>query len=443
MSAVQIRIPAKLVPLFEGKADVRAAHGGRGSAKTRTFAKMSAVRGAMWAAAGTRGVIVCGRQYMNSLADSSFAEVAEAIRSEPWLNERYEIGEKFIRTRDRNIEYLFSGLERNTDSIKSTSRILLCWVDEAEPITKDTWNKLEPTIREEGSELWVTWNPQRKTAEVETRYRKSTDPLIKCVEMNWRDNPWFPSRLHRQRERDLLERPDTYPHVWEGDYATVIPGAYFTKELLAAKHEGRITRLAVDPLFTRRVWCDLGGTGMRADAFAMWAGQIVRRELRFLKYYEERGQDMGAHLDWLRRNKYEPSNTTIYLPHDGATNDRVVDVSFESAFQAAGYTTDVIPNQGRGAARMRIEAMRRVFPSMLFDEEHTLGGREALAFYHEKMDDKRDIGLGPDHDWSSHGADAAGLAAIVYEKEVDLQMNRNRPNRGVAPPRVASRRAGY
>src|SRR5207344_1502550 len=106
----------------------------------------------------------------------------------------------------------------------------------------------------------------------------------------------------------------------------------------------------------------------------------------------------------------------VWLPHDGDTHDRVWNVSFRSAFEDAGFRTEVVPNQGRGAARARIEAVRRLFPSIWFNEETTRAGREALAWYHErKSEDVRDVGLGPEHDWASHGADAFGLMAVAYE----------------------------
>src|SRR3546814_14945690 len=86
---------------------------------------MSAVRTHMWDRKGRTGVILCSRQFMNSLADSSMEEVKAAIRSEPWLAAHFDIGETYIRTKSGRIKYVFSGLDRNIDSIKSTSRIPL------------------------------------------------------------------------------------------------------------------------------------------------------------------------------------------------------------------------------------------------------------------------------------------------------------------------------
>jgi phage terminase large subunit len=129
MTAHRISLPPKLIPVFAGEAPYRGAYGGRGSAKTRSFATMSAVAGVRFAEANEPGVIVCGREFMNSLDESSMAEVKAAISSDSWLREKYEVGEKYIRTRDRRIEYAFIGLRHNLDSIKSKARIRLLWVD--------------------------------------------------------------------------------------------------------------------------------------------------------------------------------------------------------------------------------------------------------------------------------------------------------------------------
>lgn len=415
MSATDITVPDKLVPVFEGPADVRGAHGGRGSAKTRTFAMMTAVWAHMFDQQGLEGIILCGRQWQNSLDDSSLAEVKAAIRSVPYLEAWFDIGETYIRTKSGRISYSFVGLERNINSIKSKSRILLAWVEEAEDVTEVAWQVLIPTLREEVSELWVTWNPKRKKSATNQRFRDNPDPRYKVVEMNWRDNPWFPTVLQRTRLRDQQERPDDYEHVWEGAYATTRSGAYYAASLTAARLQGRVGRVGADPVLTYRAFCDIGGTGAKADAFTIWVAQFVGLEIRVLDYYEAVGQPAAAHIQWLRERSYSGANTTIWLPHDGDQQDKVFDTSYRKAFTDAGYSTEVVPNQGKGAAKSRIEAVRRVFPRVWFNEETTSGGIEALGWYHEKHDADRDIGLGPEHDWASHGADAFGLLAVVAE----------------------------
>lgn len=125
MTSAQVALPPKLIPVFAGEADVRGAFGGRGSGKTRSFAKMSAVRAFMWDQAGREGLILCGREFMNSLEDSSLEEIKAAIRSEPWVLPHFDIGEKYIKTASGRIHYTFSGLDRNIDSI-SPRRAFCC-----------------------------------------------------------------------------------------------------------------------------------------------------------------------------------------------------------------------------------------------------------------------------------------------------------------------------
>ena len=424
---VRVKIPPKLIPVFTGEADVRGAYGGRGSAKTMTFAKMTAIRALMWDQAGREGVIVCGREFLNSIDDSSLAEVKAAIESEPWLNEHFDIGEKYIRTKSKRIAYKFSGMDKRTImSLKSKSKILLLWADEAEPITDKAWDIVIPTLRQEDSELWVTWNPARKSSATDRRFRQAKDARYKVVEMNWRDNPKFPAILERQRQRWLENDPDSYDHVWEGAYATAIKGAYFTKQISAMKREGRLCRVAIDPNMKRRLFVDIGGTGVNADAFTMWGAQFIGREVRVLDYYEVVGQEIGYHLAWMREKKYLPEDTEAFLPHDGATHDKVFSVSYQSAFEAAGYNVTVVPNQGRGAAIARVNAARRMFPSVWMNESTTVSGVEALGWYHEKWDEERDVGLGPCHDWASHGADSYGLMAVVAEDSMRPGMGLNR-----------------
>lgn len=423
MTQALIRLPRKLRPVFRGKADVRGAHGGRGSAKTRSFAKMAAVEGYRFGMAGISGVILCARQFMNSLEDSSLEEIKRAIQDEPFLVDYYEIGEKFIRSKDGRISFAFKGLDRNIASVKSMGRLLLCWVDEAEPVTEEAWQTLIPTLREEGTdwnaELWVTWNPKRKAAAVEKRFRNSSDPLIKVVEMNWRDNPKFPDKLERDRQRDLKDNPDDYEHIWEGGYKTAFTGAYYARPLADALREGRIGLVSLDPLMTIRAYWDIGGTGAKADACAIWIVQFIGQSVRVLDYYEAVGQELSVHVQWLRDNGYEKA--MCILPHDGANHDKVYKVSYQSSLTDAGFKVVVIPNMGAGAAMARVEAARRLFPSVWFNAAKTEPGREALAWYHEKRDENRGIGLGPNHDWASHCADAYGLMAVHHATGDHLQ----------------------
>lgn len=237
MTTAQIQLPKKLIPVFVAEnVRYRGAYGGRGSAKTRTFALMTAIKAYQFAEAGISGAILCAREFMNSLADSSMEEIKQAIQSVDWLNDYFDIGQHYIRTRNGLISYIFCGLRHNLDSIKSKARILLCWVDEAEKVSEMAWRKLTPTVREANSEIWVTWNPEVKGSPTDLRFRKNIPDNAVVVELNYQDNPFFPEVLEQERLNDL-ERLDyaSYAWIWEGAYLEnsdkqVLSGKYIVQE---------------------------------------------------------------------------------------------------------------------------------------------------------------------------------------------------------------------
>lgn len=194
----------------------------------------------MFAQAGVSGVILCGREFMNSLEDSSMEEVKQAIRSVPWLDAYFEIGEKFIRTRNRRVSYVFAGLRHNLDSLKSKARILIAWVDEAEGVSEAAWVKLGPTVREHDSEIWITWNPEKDGSPTDKRFVKTPPAGAKIIELNYTDNPWFPAVLEEERKQDRERLDDqTYAWVWEGAYrenseAQILAGKYRVAEFQPA-----------------------------------------------------------------------------------------------------------------------------------------------------------------------------------------------------------------
>ena len=358
---------------------------------------------------------VCVREVQKTLKDSA-KRLIESKLADLRLGEAdgFKVYEDKIKTPKDGV-FIFQGLADHTaESIKSLEGFKRAWVEEAQTLSSRSLQLLRPTIRATGSELWFSWNPRRKTDPVDQLLR-GTDLPTNCVVVraNWSDNPWLPDELEQERQDCLRLDPDQYDHIWEGGYAVVSAGAYYAKQLAAARASGRIGRVAADPLMTIRAVWDIGGTGAKADACAIWICQFVGREIRWLDYYEAKGQPLATHVGWLRANGY--SGALCILPHDGASNDKVYDVSYESALQDAGFETVVVPNQGKGAATARIESARRLFGSMWFNEDKCQGGIEAIGAYHAKLDEARGIDLGPEHDWSSHGADAFGLACVAYE----------------------------
>lgn len=225
MTTARIEIPPKLIPVFtpkRGELRYRGAKGGRGSAKSFTFAKMAAIWGAVEPLR-----ILCTRELQDSIKESFHAELKNAIASEPWLAAQYDVGTDYLRGRN-GTEFIFKGLRHNIGSIKSISQIDICIVEEAEDVPEESWLALEPTIRAEKSEIWVIWNPRKENSPVDKRFVKAKPPRSCIVELNYSDNPWFPAVLdeQRQHQQKTLD-PETYAHIWLGKYLKIGAASVF------------------------------------------------------------------------------------------------------------------------------------------------------------------------------------------------------------------------
>lgn len=356
---------------------------------------------------------VCIREVQKSLKESAKRLVEDKI-AEYRLGEAdgFKIFREVIETPGDG-QIIFQGMQDHTaESIKSLEGYGRAWVEEAQTLTSRSLSLLRPTIREEGSQLWFSWNPRLKSDPVDVLLRGETQPTgATVVRANWSDNPWFPAVLEQERIDCLNNEPDQYAHIWEGDYATVLTGAYYAKALAQARGERRISdKVTADPNLPFRAYWDIGVR----DATSIWIAQFVGRSILVLDYYEAVNQPLAAHLNWLRASGYEAAE--CILPHDGSKQDAVTATRFEDHIRQAGFKVRTVANQGKGAAIKRVEAARRLFPSMHFHSPKCDAGLDALGWYHEKRDEARNVGLGPNHDWSSHAADAFGLMAVDHEE---------------------------
>lgn len=402
-------------PLLQ-PARYKGAHGGRGSGKSHFFAGLVVEDSLAEPGISGEGLrTVCIRELQKDLKESAKLLIEDKLK-EFRLGEAdgFKIYKDRIET-PRDGLIIFKGMQDySAESIKSLERFKRAWVEEAQTLSERSLTLLRPTIRTPGSEIWASWNRRRKSDAVDSFLCIHPPTGAIVVEANWRDNPWFPAELEAERQHDLQYYPERYGHIWDGEYAGAFEGAYFAKQLAQARAEKRISRVGADPILPHRCFFDLGGSGARADAMAIWIVQFVGREIRVLDYIEGVGQEIGYYIGELRRRKLDQA--LLILPHDGDDHRGPINKTYQTYFQEAGWDVEVIPNQGPGAAMLRIEAVRRVFPRCWFNETTTESGREALGFYHEKKDETRNIGLGPDHDWSSHACDAFGLMAMVYEE---------------------------
>jgi phage terminase large subunit len=267
----------------------KGAWGGRGSGKSHFMA--GAVVEHCLLHPGSR--VVCIREVQKTLAQSAKLLIENKIQE-------FGVGSEFRVLYDR-IEtpggglIIFQGMQdQNAESIKSLEAYNIAWCEEAQTLSNRSLALLRPTIRAEGSEIWFSWNPRRKSDAVDQFLRVERPDNATVVKVNWRDNPWFPTVLEGERQLDLEKYPDRYSHVWLGDYARAFEGAYFAQVLNEARQQGRIGKVSADPLLPLRLFWDIGGAGAKADACAIWVVQWVAHEIRVLDYIEGQGQVLGS-----------------------------------------------------------------------------------------------------------------------------------------------------
>lgn len=384
-----------------------ALYGGRGGGKSWAVADHLLITGAErdWR-------VGCAREIQLTIKDSVKRLLDDRIH-ELGLQDYYESTDKEIRGLRTNTLFTFFGLWRNPDGIKSTEGMDRVWVEEAARASQRSIDILIPTVRKDGSALIWTWNPEYEHDPVDRMFRGASGPPPRSVvrRIGWQDNPWFPAELREAMEAMYASDPDRAEHIYGGEYVRSVEGAYFAKELRAARQQGRISNAVLyDPNFSLRAYWDLG----RRDATAIWVAQTVEGQVRCVDYCEGEGQAPGYYMNWLRSNGYESAECV--LPHDGAriSPDNPVSMSYQSQLMGAGFKTRVVTNQGPAAAQQRIDAARRVFNRIAFHEDNCRAGLRALAHYHEKIHEVTRAHMGPEHDWSSHGADAFGLLCVDY-----------------------------
>jgi phage terminase large subunit len=424
LSTLRIETAPVFAPLLQ-PSRYKGAWGGRGSGKSHFFAEHMVERALM--DRGFRGL--CFREVQKSLKESAKRLIEDKIRKFGLTEaDGFKIFREAIETPGDGA-ILFQGLQDHTaESVKSFEGIDVAWGEESQSISARSLGLLRPTIRKDGSELWFGWNPTRKSDPVDLMLRGAELPTgAVVVRANWSDNPWFPGVLEQERLDCLKAQPDQYAHIWDGDYATVLTGAYYASVLSESRASGRVGKVSKDPLMQLRAFWDIGYN----DACAIWVAQFVGREIRVLDYYEAEGQVLGTHLAWLRAKGY--GSALCVLPHDGRNHNNVSGLRYEDHVREAGFEAISIKNMGRDADMKRIEVTRRLFPSIWFNEVTTEQGRDQLGWYHEKKDPRTGYGTGVDHDRSSHGADAFGLMCVAYEE----------PREKAAPKRRAASSGGW
>jgi phage terminase large subunit len=283
----------------------------------------------------------------------------------------------------------------------------VCWCEEAQAITKRSWNILIPTIRSPGSEIWISYNPQLESDETHQRFVINPPPDCVSVEMNYSDNPYFPVVLEAERQHaQATMKAEDYAHIWEGQCKPAVEGAIYFDQMAAAG--SRIGSVPHDPLLkTHAVW-DLGYN----DSMAIILSQKVSSEIRIIHYIEGTQRtlaDYSAELKALRLNDQPINWGHHYLPHDG----------FAKRHQTGKMDSEVLAGLGwsvQRTAQMHVEdgikRAREIFSRVYFAKDGAARLIECLKRYRRQINQTTNEPGNPLHDEYSHGADAFRYLAI-------------------------------
>jgi len=159
--------------------------------------------------------VLCAREIQNSIEESVHKLLSDQIVA-LGLADRYKVTQRGI-VGTNGTDFIFAGLKTNITKIKSMEGIDIVWIEEAEKVSKNSWQTLIPTIRKPGSEIWITFNPDEETDPTYARFVSSPPPDAIVRKVNWRDNPYFPEELRREMEYLKSVDYDAYLHVWEGE----------------------------------------------------------------------------------------------------------------------------------------------------------------------------------------------------------------------------------
>ena len=402
------QFPVKMASLFD-KARYKIYYGGRGAGKSHSAAKALLVLGAK-----SPVRILCAREYQTSIKDSVHKLLCDQITL-MGLEGFYEITQTAIKGKN-GTEFAFVGLKNNVANVKSYEGVDYCWVEEASTVSRNSWNVLIPTIRKDGSEIWVTFNPELESDETYQRFVVRPPEQAIVQKINWNDNPWFPEVLALEKDALKSRDPSAYQTVWEGLCRLTVDGAIFANEMQVAELDGRITKVNYDPTKPCHVIFDLGW----ADSTAFWVLQFVGMETRLIRYHEDNQKTISHYLALMQTYGY--MYDTLWLPHDAqnktlASNGK----SIEEIVRAAGYKTRIIE---RTPIADSINAARTIFRNCWFDRENCHDGLQCLRHYRYDVDPETgQFSRQPLHDQYSHGADAF--------RYIGLMINEPKPKRRV------------
>ena len=404
--------------LFE-PAPYKIAYGGRGGAKSWNFARALLIMGTE-----RKLRILCARETMKSIRDSVHQLLETQIKA-LGLDALYRIEKSAIYGTNGTV-FLFAGLKHNIDNIKSMEAISICWVEEAQGVSKNSWDKLIPTLfRIPNCELWVSFNPDLEGDDTYQRFvvHPPTGAIVR--KMTYRDNPWFPEGLQREMEDARKLNIDEFNHIWEGCCINTLANAIYANEMRAVDVEGRIKRVPYDPSRPVETAWDLGF----GDMVSIWCFQSFPMEYRIIDYEEGQRQPLHYYLSELQKRGYVYG--TAFLPWDGGLKSLGTGKSIEDQMKASGWKVRVAP---RLSITDGINAARTIFPLCYFDEQRTAEGVRHLRMYrYGEMKSFEGPSREPLHDLHSHASDAWRALAVSIRQPQKERAQEQRQRQYASP----------
>lgn len=241
--------------------------GGRFSGKTHDAAGMAAFLARNYSLR-----FMCIRQFQNRISDSVFTVIKEKIEKAGWADE-FDIGVSTIRHKTTGSEFLFYGIARNLNDIKGTEGVDICWIEEGEGLTEAQWSIIDPTIRKEGAEIWILWNPQLITDFVQAKLPGLLGDRCIIRHINYQENPFLSATAREKAEQLKTADPDAYRHIYLGepissDDSSVIRFSWIEAAIDAHK------KLGMDMSGSRSTGYDVADSGKDKNACSIFDGSI-------------------------------------------------------------------------------------------------------------------------------------------------------------------------
>jgi phage terminase large subunit len=400
---MNIEIPEAMAFLFE-PARFKVGYGGRAGIKSWSFAR------ALLALARSRRLrIGCARETMKSIEDSVHQLLQDQFIA-TGMGDFFRAQKKTIRGKNGST-FSYHGLrDRSVHNIKSLEAVDILWIEEAQNVSKKSWNTVIPTIRKPGSEIWISFNPELASDETYQRFVVHPPKGAKVVKTSYRDNPYLSDEVKQDMADLKAKDPSEFEHVYEGVCRPAVTGAVYKEQLIAAEKEGRITRVPYDASRPVDTFWDLGF----GDNVSIWFAQSIGFEFRLIDFVSDSLKDVGFYLGEMGKRPY--NYRTAFLPPDARAKTLAAGGrSVQQLVEAGGYKVRIVPSLSLVDG---MAAVRTIFNRCWFDQDKCAEGIQALKHYRYEKDEamsdskhevyKRE----PLHDWASHPADAFRYFAV-------------------------------